>query len=309
MKLRLNKWRWTTTKIGVAINREEKQTGKKGVRLGLAARSAPFLLFVFFPAFLFALAPAAVSANIEITEIMYDAPGADTGREWVEVTNTGSESIDIGKFKLLENGTNHGLKIISGNSFLSPTGSAIFASDAEKFKADYPAYSGTLFDTAFSLSNTGETLVLINVYSASGGASSTVLDTASYEATEDTNGTGGSLQKSGGAFVAALASPGIYPGTFTPVPKVEKPTPAPKTTKKASTASTSTKKSAATTATSKPVPTASVASAGNFLPSIPTNILWYAALAGIILVGIAGVLFLQFNKKETSITADEFKIE
>ena len=48
---------------------------------------------------LFAL-PLFAYASIEITEIMYDAPGADTGREWVEVTNTGVSPADISNYKL-----------------------------------------------------------------------------------------------------------------------------------------------------------------------------------------------------------------
>jgi hypothetical protein len=216
---------------------------------------------------------------------MYDPSGADTGREWIEVTNTGENSVDMGKFKLFENETNHKLKIVSGSAVLAPHASAILADNTEKFLVDYPDFSGVLFDTTFSLSNTGETLVLKD-------ASSTPVDTVSYVAAEDANGTGGSLQKNGGKFVAALATPGVYPGALTPVPQ-----------KKASVA-TKTKKA------SSPAPASTLAaSPAGFVPALPSNALWLLGLAGVILLGIAGVVFLSIRPQETSVTADEFKIE
>ncbi|MES2006822.1 MAG: lamin tail domain-containing protein, partial [Patescibacteria group bacterium] len=129
---------------------------------------------------------------MQITEVMYDTPGSDAGREWVEITNTGLENIDVGKYKLFENDTNHGLKLVSGSSTLTPGASAVLASDAAKFLIDYPNFSGILFDTAFALSNTGESLAIKD-------ASSTVLSTIEYSALEDANGTGGSLQLQRGA--------------------------------------------------------------------------------------------------------------
>lgn len=235
---------------------------------------------------------------MQITEIMYDAPGADSGREWVEVTNLGQESADAGKYKLFENDINHGLTLVSGSATLPSGASAILADDPAKFKSDYPSYVGALFNTAFSLSNTGESLAIKN-------ASSSVLDVATYTSTADADGTGGSLHKSGASFAPAMANPGVYPGTLTSVPKMEKPAPSPKTVKKSSASPTSTKKNNA----AAPVPTPLAASAGNLVPSIPQNILWYLGLGAIILLGISGVLFMQLGKKETFIGADEFKIE
>ena len=44
--------------------------------------------------------PSVSFAGAAISEIMYDLPGADTGREWVEVQNTSSEEVSFLKWKL-----------------------------------------------------------------------------------------------------------------------------------------------------------------------------------------------------------------
>lgn len=265
--------KWTITKIGAG-------TGS--------------LLIAFLPVFVF--------AQVEVTEIMYDAPGSDSGREWIEITNTGSEILDVGKYKLFENGTNHGLKVISGSSQLLPGASAIVAADAAKFAADYPAYTATLFDSAFSLSNEGESFAIKN-------ASSSVMSDVTYVATPDASGTGGSLHFKNGTFVAALSNPGVYPGELITVPKAPaKEKAAPKT--KASAKSTSTKTPSTKSAAVSEGPDAithTAAAASSF--SIPPLFLWLTALAGILLAGVAGVIFLFAKSPKTNSLAGEFTIE
>jgi hypothetical protein len=233
---------------------------------------------------------------------MYDTPGSDSGREWVEVTNLGSESVDIGKYKLFENSTNHGLTLISGASMLAAHASAIVAADPNKFKANYPAFSGTLFDSTFSLSNTGESLILKD-------ASTSVMDTIAYTASEDADGTGGSLTLQDGNWIAAMASPGIYPGPLTPV---QKTVVAGKSTTKKTTATSPSKntKTAAATAAAPYTPTKSDTAGTSFLlSSLPSYALWVLGLLGVILAGAAGVLFLSLSKSETQPGAEEFTIE
>lgn len=120
--------------------------------------------------------PGFAFAGASITELMYDLPGTDTGREWIEVQNTGSEDISFLKWKLFEANTNHGLTLFQGNATTSAGGFVIIADDATKFLADNPSYSGTLFSSNFSLSNTGETLELkrdgANVHQATYASSS-----------------------------------------------------------------------------------------------------------------------------------------
>lgn len=156
-----------------------------------------FALAILFPAF----AHAAVS----ITEIMYDLSGADTGREWVEITNTGGSSVDVGGYKFFEANTNHALTLISGTGVLQSGSSAIIADDSTKFKIDWPDYSGILFDSSFSLSNTGESLALKD------GALVT-LDSVSYDPSLGATGDGHTLQWNGSAFGSAAPTPGTYTG-------------------------------------------------------------------------------------------------
>jgi hypothetical protein len=92
---------------------------------------------------------------------MYDVPGTDEGREWVEIQNTGVDSVDLAGWKLLENGIHH--KVIAlGSSVIAPSARAVIADSAETYRAEHPDYGGLIFDSSFSLKNTGETLVLEN---------------------------------------------------------------------------------------------------------------------------------------------------
>lgn len=243
------------------------------------------------------LLPGTALAQVQITEIMYDIPGSDDGREWVEVTNTGSETIDIGKYKLLENGTNHGLKLISGNASLVPGSSAIIAANATKFAADNPNFSGTLFDSAFALSNTGESLVLKN-------ASSSALDTASYTAAEGANGEGGSLHLVGSGFTPGMPNAGIYPGEIIAVPKAAVAVKKPKTTL-AKSSTTKTKSTYSPTQNNF----SATQGASPSLPSLPAIYLWIMGAIAVVLLGIAGIFFAFMGKRETSPPAAEFKIE
>lgn len=249
------------------------------------------------------LLPAVALAQIQITEVMYDAPGSDSGREWIEIANLGSETIDIGKYKLFENNTNHGLKLISGAPVLVPNATAVIASDAQKFLADYPAYSGTLFDSAFALSNTGESFSIKN-------GSSTVLTSIEYSAEETANGTGGSLQFKDGSLVVAMASPGLYPGLMTPVPK--KAAPAGKTTTKKTTTTPPSKATKNTTSKNETAGSPAAVTLGSgtsLLHSLPDFWLWLFGLGAIILAGVGGLLFVLSGKQETLATAEEFNIE
>lgn len=103
-------------------------------------------------------------AQVFIDEIMYDPLGADSGHEWLEVYNEENYSINFSQWKLRENAVNHTLNFISGNSVLEPNEYALIADDSTVFRADYPGFNSTLFDTSFSsgLSGNGENLSLVN---------------------------------------------------------------------------------------------------------------------------------------------------
>ena len=150
------------------------------------------------PAFFFFI-PLSAFAGFSVSEIMYDVSGADTGREWIEIQNTGPASADIAGWKLSEGGTNH--KVVSQKgSVIPPGGYAVIAANVPKFLADWPAYSGLLFQSSLSLNNTGETLILKN-------ASSSEIASATYSGGL-AGGDGNSLNDAGGAWVARKPSPG-----------------------------------------------------------------------------------------------------
>ena len=64
-----------------------------GIREIAKQVTAALLFFAWFAV------PSLVSAGVEIREIMYDVSGADTGREWIEIINTGGEPVDAATLK------------------------------------------------------------------------------------------------------------------------------------------------------------------------------------------------------------------
>ena len=152
-----------------------------------------FLVFTFF------ILAVPAYANVVISEIMYDLEGADTGREWVEIKNE-SAAVDLTGWKFFEGGVNHGLNLVQGDISLSENGFAIIADNAEKFLLDWPEFSGTVFDSSFSLSNTGETIALRDT-----GLED--IDSVSYLSEWGANGDGNSLQKLGSTWSSATPIP------------------------------------------------------------------------------------------------------
>lgn len=155
--------------------------------------------------FLYAL-PFSAQAGLVMSEIMYSLEGADTGREWVEIFNDEGSSIIPSEWRLFENGTNHKLTLVQGEDALASGAYAVVADNAENFLLDWPDFSGTLFDSSFSLKNTGETLILRD-------AELVDRDTVSYTSEWGADGDGSSLQYSGGAWGIGVPTPGS--GTLT----------------------------------------------------------------------------------------------
>lgn len=157
------------------------------------------LLTLFF---ITGLWPGSVSAEVLLNEIMYDLEvGSDSGREWVEIYNNGSETVDLTGWKFFEENTNHGLTASQGSFTLVPSGYAVIVSDVNKFLFDHLGYSGAIFDSSFSLENTGESLALKN---ANGAIVSEVL----YTKDQGGNGDGNSLQLLGGVWRGSTPTPG-----------------------------------------------------------------------------------------------------
>ncbi|HMO78985.1 MAG TPA: lamin tail domain-containing protein [Candidatus Paceibacterota bacterium] len=151
-----------------------------------------------------------VFANVLITEIMYDPEGTDTGREWIEVFNNSEESIDLTTYKLFENNVNHKITEFSGGKLISSKSFAIIADNPPKFLIDHPNLTNSLiFDSAFSLNNTGEEIAIID-------ASGNQTDRLSYSSDLGAKGDGNSLQIYQGVLISAKPTPN-QPNTNSPI--------------------------------------------------------------------------------------------
>lgn len=142
-------------------------------------------------------------AQISISEIMYDVSGSDSGREWVEITNGGIDSVTVATstWKFFEDGTNHNLSLFQGSVVIPAGGFAVIADNPAKFLADWPQFGGTIFDSVFSLGNTGEAVAIKS-------DTSTVVDEVAYVSSAGGAGDGNSLQKVSGAWTALAPTPG-----------------------------------------------------------------------------------------------------
>ena len=147
--------------------------------------------------------PLITFAQIIITEIMYDLEGSDSGREWIEITNITTDSIDLSTWKFFENGSNHGLVIFFFFSNLSANSSAILADNPSKFLSDWSGFSGVIFDSSFSLKNTGESISIRNPDLSD-------VDLVNYITDWGAQGDGSSLQKNNGTWLASSPNPGVY---------------------------------------------------------------------------------------------------
>ncbi len=143
-----------------------------------------------------------VFANLEINEIMYDLKtGSDEGREWVEILNNSATDIDMTSFKFFEEDTEHRLKLVQGSGKIKAQSYALIVSDLTKFKDNNPYFFGTIFDSSFSLHNSGENLAIKD------GAK--VVDEYFYRSSSGGAGDGKSLQKINGTWMGAVPTPGL----------------------------------------------------------------------------------------------------
>jgi len=158
------------------------------------------------------LLPVLLRAEVVINEIMYDPEGSDTGREWLEVYNSGTSDIDLVTYKLFESNVNHKLTLVnnpnsadSADSTILRAGNfAILADNSEKFLIDFPGFTGLLFDSAFSLNNTGEPLVIVD-------GSGNVVNHFEYSGNLGAANNGNSLQRSEtGFWLEASPTTGIF---------------------------------------------------------------------------------------------------
>lgn len=143
-------------------------------------------------------------ANLEITEIMY-APESGADYEWVEILNTGSDSISLDKYRFFHGETTSGpLTLRAGSSASLPPGKyAIIA----KSLSDYSWLdtSAIIFSSSvLSLPDSGD-----NTYIAISDPNKKILDSVTYDTSLGGSKTSkSSLSKIDGEWDAGVPTPG-----------------------------------------------------------------------------------------------------
>jgi hypothetical protein len=127
------------------------------------------------------------TCDIDINEIMYNPPGADTDHEWLELYNNDTTDIDIKGWRFYEAGTNHSLTLIQGSRIIPAGGYAIIADNATTFLDEHQECNCTVIDSAFSLNNSGEYIALKN-------ATLDIVDEVAYNASWGADGNGRTLE-------------------------------------------------------------------------------------------------------------------
>lgn len=144
--------------------------------------------------------PIFAAASVSVTEVMYDLPGSDAGREWVEITNDGPE-LDLKEYKFFNKDGGHLLKAYgSGTTVLPPGAVAVLADKPDLFLIDWPQYAGILIDSSFSL----VTADTVGIKDPDGA----IIASVSYSSDLGAKGDGNSLQYTGSAATAASPTPG-----------------------------------------------------------------------------------------------------
>lgn len=144
--------------------------------------------------------PAPIFYNVVINEIMYDFPGSDEGKEWIEILNKSTSTIDLSEWMLYENGVNHGLDSVAGSIYLTQGAYAVISNNTEKFLSEYPDFSGRLFKASFSLSNSGEMIAIKN--------DTLLINEVTYSSSTGARGDGRSLQIINNTWNSSTPTPG-----------------------------------------------------------------------------------------------------
>jgi len=159
-----------------------------------------YLVLSFFLILVFPL--SVLASDISITEIMYDAEGSDSGREWIEIYNDSGADIDLSKYKLLEGNSSHNIVPIDGAGILENKSFAIITEKPETFSLKYSSvFKKSIYDASFSLTNsTGEYLGLKD-------QDGNILFEITYNTDIGANGDGKSLQYFSNKWVTGIPTP------------------------------------------------------------------------------------------------------
>lgn len=262
--------------------------------------------YIFILIMLFIRGQCLANDSLQINEIMYDPSGSDSNREWIEVQNNSSETLDISKWYFFTDNTKH--SITSPSFFLVPPNAyAVIAQSPEKFKIDYPSYSGLLFDSSWtSLTNAGETIALKD-------PNLNLTSSITFSSGAGGSGDGYSLQKINTLWVGSKPTPGEVNKESPKIVKEEKVS----TTSASGSASKSKSKKKSTnfkSETSDSVINLDTlpASAGSDAVTISKSSLAWFGLGGLVILSSLIMIILRSrnSKKsgENDITADDMTI-
>ncbi|MCI5051108.1 MAG: lamin tail domain-containing protein [Candidatus Pacebacteria bacterium] len=143
--------------------------------------------------------PLSSFADVEITEIMYDAEGSDSGFEWIEIRNTGTSNVQIADYHFYENDVHHGLYPEDFTN-LGPGEYGVITQDITIFQSEYSNVSN-LIKSSFSLNNTGEELAISD-------SDKNIIHSISYDAVFGAAGNGNSLHYTSSGWEEYTPSPG-----------------------------------------------------------------------------------------------------
>lgn len=245
----------------------------------------------------FLVLPRIIFANITINEVFYDAPGSDKGGEWVEIYNDGSQAVDLSSYRFSEGGTNHKLKSAQGVSTVPALGYAVITNDAVTFKSSNPQFGGNLFESSFSLNNTGETIAIKD-------GKLIATDQFTYSSALGANSDGDSLQKFPDGWKPSKPTPG---GENIFVVSAPKPGVSSLSSKKSVPLATISKLTSKKTSVAKPTGSnAKQTAAAVFSGSGGDGFFkWAIVLGGVI---VAGALAFFLSPKRPKTEADEIDI-
>jgi hypothetical protein len=98
----------------------------------------------------------------------------------------------------------HTLTLVGGSNILAPESYAIITNDTAKFSSDWTTFSGTIFKSSFSLTNTD------NIISLKDGNGVIIDPAVPYVSTQGAKGDGNSLSRqTDGTWISATPTPGL----------------------------------------------------------------------------------------------------
>jgi hypothetical protein len=123
----------------------------------------------------------AILTGVVINEVLYDADGSDSGREWVELHNTMTEDVDVSGWMLQVAGSSFSTKATLPENTIIPAGSYYIVGGEQA--ADDLGYSPN-FVVSWSLGNAGSNIDGVRLLDCN----EVILDTVLYGTAENSEG-------------------------------------------------------------------------------------------------------------------------